>query len=203
MNLKGTYNKIAVDWFKDHKNDDWWVEGTNFFISLLKKGGRVLDVGCGAGVKSKYLLSKSLEVIGIDFSEKFIEIAAKEVPEAKFLLLDMKDINMLGIKFDGIFAQASLLHIAKKDVVDVLFKFVESLAPDGCLYIAVKGLREGGKEEETIEENDYGYKYERFFSFYTMDELKKYLSDLGLNVVYENSKIVGRTNWLQIVAKKL
>jgi SAM-dependent methyltransferase len=203
MNLKDTYNKIAVDWFKDHKNDDWWVEGTNFFISLLKKGGRVLDVGCGAGVKSKYLLGKGLEVTGIDFSEKFIEIAAREVPEAKFLVLDMKDVNNLGIKFDGIFAQASLLHIAKKDVVDVLFKFVERLDPDGYLYIAVKGLREGGKEEETVEENDYGYEYERFFSFYTMDELRKYLSDLGLNVVYENSKIVGRTNWLQIVAKKL
>lgn len=203
MNLKDTYNKIAVDWFKDHKSDDWWVEGTNFFVSLLKKGGRVLDVGCGAGVKSKYLLSKGLEVIGIDFSEKFIDIAAREVPEAKFLVMDMKDVNNLGIKFDGIFAQASLLHIAKRDVVDVLSKFVESLAPDGYLYIAVKGLREGGKEEETVEENDYGYKYERFFSFYTMDELRKYLSDLRLNVVYKNSKIVGRTNWLQIVAKKI
>lgn len=75
MNLKETYNKIADDWFKDHKVDDWWVEGTDQFISLLKPGASVLDVGCGAGLKSKYLSEKGLQVVGIDFSDKFIERA--------------------------------------------------------------------------------------------------------------------------------
>lgn len=202
MNLKDTYNKISNDWYSDHKSDDWWVEGTDIFISMLKNGSTVLDVGCGAGVKSKYLFEKGLTVTGIDFSEKFIEIAKNNVPGAQFFVMDMKEASSLGTKFDSIFAQASLLHIPKKEIRGVLAILVNQLRVGGYLYIAVKGLRPGGKEEEIVKENDYGYDYERFFSFFSMDELKGYLSELKLSIVYENSKIVGRTNWLQIVGKK-
>lgn len=52
MSLKSTYNKIAEDWSKDHRDDDRWQEGTDKFLALLPKGASILDVGCGAGVKS-------------------------------------------------------------------------------------------------------------------------------------------------------
>ncbi len=78
MDLKDTYNKIAEDWHKDHTQDDWWVDGTLKFISLVGVGKEVLDVGCGAGTKSKFLKENGLSVTGIDFSEKMIEIAKRE-----------------------------------------------------------------------------------------------------------------------------
>lgn len=202
MNLKETYDKIANDWYNDHKADDWWVDGTNTFISFLKDSKNVLDVGCGAGVKSKYLSGKGLNVTGIDFSEKLIEIAKREVHGAKFHVMDMRDVSNLGVKFDGIFAQASLLHIPKKEIASVLTGLLSCLISGGYLYVAVKGTRPGGKEEEVLRENDYGYQYERFFSYFTMDELKKHFSDLGLSIVYENSELVGHTTWLQIIGKK-
>ena len=65
--LKDTYNKIAYQWHEDHQNDDWWQAGTNVFISYLHNGQSVLDVGCGGGTKSKYLASKGLKVVGVDF----------------------------------------------------------------------------------------------------------------------------------------
>ncbi len=202
MNLKDTYNRIATDWFNDHKGDDWWVDGTNTFISFLKDKKKILDVGCGAGVKSKYLTGKGLNVTGIDFSEKLIEIAKREVPGAQFHVMDMKDVSNLGIKFDGIFAQASLLHIPKKEISDVLKGLLLCLISGGYLYVAVKGTRPDGKDEEVLKENDYGYQYERFFSYFTLDELKKHFFDLGLSIVYENSELVGKTTWLQIIGKK-
>ena len=58
MNLKETYNKIAEQWRRDHQSDDWWVLGTDKFISLLPNGATVLDVGCGAGTKSKHFSVK-------------------------------------------------------------------------------------------------------------------------------------------------
>jgi len=64
----------------DHKNDIWWLEGTGSFCSLLKKGDKVLDVGCGSGLKSKYLYSKGFDVTGIDLSDKLIDIARRESP---------------------------------------------------------------------------------------------------------------------------
>ena len=202
MNLKDTYNRIATDWFNDHKGDDWLVNGTDTFVSFIKDHKKILDVGCGAGVKSKYLVGKGLNVTGIDFSEKLIEIAKREVPGAQFHVLDMKDVNNLGIQFDGVFAQASLLHIPKKEISTVLKELLSCLASGGYLYVAVKGTRPDGKEEEVLKEDDYGYPYERFFSYFTMDELKKHFVDLKLSIVYENSKLVGKTTWLQIIGKK-
>lgn len=200
--LKSTYNRIAQDWFKDHQEDTWWVNGTDKFISFFNPGSLILDVGCGVGVKSKYLITKGLKVVGIDFSEKMIEIAQKEVPSAIFSVADIIKPLKLKEKFDGIFVQAVLLHIPKKNIKEVLHNLVNSLKPGGYLYIAVKGLKEGQPEEQIIKESDYGYEYERFFSFYTPEELHEYIKELGMDIVYKDIVSVGNTNWIQVIAQK-
>lgn len=206
MNLKDTYNKIAEAWHKDHSSDDWWQEGTNIFISHLKSGPAVLDVGCGGGTKSKYLIAKGLKVTGIDFSENLIEIAKREVPEGKFLVMDVHDIDTLQESFDGIFMQAVLLHIPKKEVEGILKKAAQKLNLNGCLYIAVKEKLEGGVDEETKVDSDYGYDYERFFSYFTVDEFRSWFKNLGLEMIYEDVKPPSRTNrrsnWMQLIGKK-
>ena len=84
MNLAETYNRIAEDWDKDHDNDDWWIEGTDVLISHLPSKGTVLDVGCGSGVKSCYLLEGGFKVTGIDISEKLLDIARRKAPEGEY-----------------------------------------------------------------------------------------------------------------------
>ncbi|HEY5588518.1 MAG TPA: class I SAM-dependent methyltransferase [Candidatus Paceibacterota bacterium] len=205
-NLKNTYNKIAKDWHKDHILDNWWQEGTDKYISYFKKGDSVLDMGCASGVKSKYLIDKGLKVLGIDFSEKFIEIAKKEVLNGNFLVMDINDIDKLTENFDGIFIQAVLLHIPKKEVENILKKAVNKLNKGGYLYVAVKGKKEDGADEEIKNENDYGYEYERFFSYFSIEELKDYFKKVGLKIIYKNisqpSRATRKTNWIQIIGKK-
>ena len=106
--------------------------------------------------------------------------------------------------FDGVFAQASLLHIPKKDAGDVVKKMARRLVLGGLLYIAVKEARAGNPEEEIVKENDYGYEYERFFSYFTMEELERYLADAGLIAVSKsrNPNKSGKTVWLQIIGRK-
>ncbi|MFH1712016.1 MAG: class I SAM-dependent methyltransferase [Patescibacteria group bacterium] len=117
-----TYDNIAEDWHKNHQADDWWVEGTDKFISLLSSGAEVLDVGCGGGTKTKYLLEKGLSVTGIDYSKGQIAICQREVSGAEFFVMNMRDVAELGKKFDAVFAQASLLHIPKAEVQEVIKK---------------------------------------------------------------------------------
>lgn len=85
MNLRETYNTIAEAWHKDHLSDTWWIAGTDCFASLFGNGDSILDVGCGDGMKAKYLTKKGLVVTGIDYAEHMIEIAEREVPSAAFL----------------------------------------------------------------------------------------------------------------------
>ena len=204
MDLKDTYNRIAEDWHRDHIPDTWWEEGTRMFDELLPIGAHILDVGCGSGVKAKYFIEHGMKVTGIDISDKLLEIAKREAPNAEFKELSMFDLDMMPETFDGVFAQASLLHIPKKDAGEVVKKMTGRLTRNGLLYIAVKEKREDKPEEEVAKENDYGYEYERFFSYFTMDELEQYLTEAGLKIVSKlrNPNPSGKTVWLQIIGKK-
>ena len=175
MNLKETYNRIAEDWFKDHHDDTWWQGGTEIFLSKLVPGATILDVGCGAGVKSHYLTNKGFKVTGIDFSDKLVDIARREYPGISFHIVDIYEIDKFQQTFDAVFVQAVLLHIPKDKIKEVLVKLKEKINPNGFLYIAVKGLREDGIEEEIKKENDYRYDDEIFFSYYSLSELEEYL----------------------------
>lgn len=200
MDIKSTYNQIAKDWHNDHQQDDWWCDGTDHFTELFNKGNLILDVGCGSGVKAKYLTDRGLKVVGIDISDKLLKIAKKEVPQAKFYIIDMADVDRLKESFDGIFAQASLLHIAKKDIRKILEKLISKLKPDGYFYATVKENKE--IKEEIVKEKDYGYEYERFFSYYTKEELENYFKDLNMKIVFSIVTNSGKTNWIQIIAQK-
>jgi 2-polyprenyl-3-methyl-5-hydroxy-6-metoxy-1,4-benzoquinol methylase len=202
MDLKSTYNKIAEDWDMDHTRDEWWKEGLQKFTSLLSPGASVLDVGCGSGVKSEILEKKGVKVTGIDFSEKMLEIARRRVPDEEFLLVDLYDLSEFHRKFDGIFAQAVLLHFPKNDVEEVIRLLIEKLNPGGYFYAAVKERRSGERSEEMVKENDYGYEYERFFSYFTLDEMKKYFLDKELEITYNEITHSGRRNWIQIIGRK-
>lgn len=202
MQLKDTYNKIAEDWVRDHDSDTWWQEGTDYFLSLLAPGARVLDVGCGGGIKTNYIAKRGYDATGIDFSEKMIALARKHYPGVGFAVLDMYEADSLTEKFDGIFIQAALLHIPKADVLRVLSKINTLLAPHGLLYIAVKRVRDDGVEEAVKVEHDYGYEYERFFSYFTLEELKEYYAQLNLEVIWDGVHESNQTNWLQIIGRR-
>ena len=202
MDLKSTYNKIAEDWTKDHNDDTWWQEGTNHFLSFLPKGAVILDVGCGAGIKTRYIADRGYAVSGIDFSEKMIEIAGRENPDLEFNVLDVYELEKLNKKYDAVFAQAVLLHIPKARVVEVLNKMKDLLNPEGLLYIAVKGIKDDGVEEKIITENDYGYEYDRFFSYFSPIELRGYFEKLNMQIVWDSEKDRSPTNWFQLIARK-
>jgi 2-polyprenyl-3-methyl-5-hydroxy-6-metoxy-1,4-benzoquinol methylase len=204
MDLKETYNRIGENWNVDHANDVWWIEGTDAFIQSLPQGAHVLDVGCATGLKSKYLIEHGFQVHGIDIADTFIEIAKREVPEGSFQELSMMDLDSLTDTFDGVFAQASLLHIPKKDAGEAVQKMARRLVSQGILYIAVKESKEGLPDEGILKEQSYGFEYERFFSYFTMKELESYLAAAGIAVVSEfrNPSPSGKTVWLQIIGRK-
>ncbi len=203
MDLKSTYNRIAEDWAKDHDKDTWWKRGTDFFLEMVPKNSTILDLGCGAGIKTKYIASKGFPVTGIDFSEKMIEIGKKSAPQLTFEVYDVYEIDKYPKTFDAVFAQAVLLHISKDRIMEVLKKIKSRLNKGGLLYVAVKGIKDNGIEQEIVKESDYGYEYERFFSYYSLSEFKKYTEELKMEIVWEDISSTGKSNWIQIIANKI
>lgn len=63
------------------------------FADDLPVGGRILDVGCGAGEPvARYFVDRGDTVTGIDVSERMLTLARRQVPEATFQRMDMRNL---------------------------------------------------------------------------------------------------------------
>lgn len=202
MDLRETYNLIGEDWHREHEYDDWPNKGRAKFITYLNPGDVVLDIGCGGGTTTRFLLDNGMRVVGMDLSEKMIEVARRQAPEAEFFVGDLRDIEKREGVFDGVLAQAVLLHIPKAEISESLRKLVSKLKNGGHMCIFVKERRPNGPEEEIEERTSYGKTFQRFFSYFTTEEPRELLAGVKMDVVFEDMIPVGHTRWIQIIAKK-
>lgn len=169
----------------------------DFFIDKLN-GDKILDIGCGSGRDAEYFVSKGLDVTGIDLSNRFIEISQAKVPKAKFIKMDMRNINFPVNSFDGIWSMASILHIPKLEVKDTIIKFREVLKTNGIIYLSVK-LGEG----EKFVKRDRYKGLEKFFAFYTESEIADLLKNCGFEIIKLSLyKVPKQDIWIDVFAIK-
>ncbi|PIQ92172.1 MAG: hypothetical protein COV69_03385 [Parcubacteria group bacterium CG11_big_fil_rev_8_21_14_0_20_39_14] len=69
---KEDFDKIAKD-FSDSRYSAWGE--FNIFKDYIKDGDRILDLGCGNGRLIELFKTQDIEYVGVDNSEKLIEIA--------------------------------------------------------------------------------------------------------------------------------
>lgn len=84
------------------------TEAAANFCKLIEKHA-VLDLGCGIGSTIQFLYeSRKIKAVGIDPSEKLLEIAKNECPFAEFVLGAGEKIPLEADKFDAVFAECTL-----------------------------------------------------------------------------------------------
>ena len=128
-----SYDKI-YGWFDEARSREFFEKPwLDLAISYLKSSAKILDLGCGMGEPiGKYFIEQGFDLTGIDGSHKLIELAKMRFTQAKFMVYDMREIN-LNEKFDLIIAWHSLFHLTQ-DQQRTMFKvFVKHLNPNGIL----------------------------------------------------------------------
>lgn len=129
------YNKNAEEFYNGTVNADMSAT-CDKFLKYIKHGGRILDVGCGSGRDSLYFLKRGYEVVSVDASEKMVE-SSSLLTGQKTILMRFDEIRFEN-EFDGIWACASLLHVPKSDIEDILRKLVKGLKTEGILFASFK-----------------------------------------------------------------
>ena len=89
-------------------------------FSLLPdlNGKSILDLGCGFGEHCVEFVNKGAsKVVGIDISEKMLEVAKKENsnPAITYMLLPIEDIEMVDGKFDIVISSLAFHYVEDFD----------------------------------------------------------------------------------------
>jgi len=129
------YNEKADSFVNGTRNVDFSAL-QNEFTSYVKKGGRVLDLGCGSGRDSKAFLDMGYEVVAIDGSLELCRLASEYIGQ-KVTCATFQEYDPEG-KFDGIWACASLLHLSLDDAKAAMKKYAKALSEDGAFYVSYK-----------------------------------------------------------------
>ena len=185
------YNENAADFISRTVDADM-EEMRERFLKYLEKDAFILDAGCGSGRDTKAFLEKSYSVKAIDGSEEICARASAftgiSVKCCRFEELDEIEA------YDGIWACASLLHVDKKNLPEVLGRMYNALKPGGVIYASLKY-----GPGERISDGKY-------YHDVTPKSLEEYFQDAGF--IKEEVFITGdvRENigdrWVNIIARK-
>lgn len=184
---------------------DIYDQSYDFFCSAIKnKKVRILDLGCGPGNITKYLLAKrpGYKIEGIDIAANMISLAEKNNPGASFKIMDCRDIADLDAGYGGIISGFCVPYLSEKDAIKLIQDSYHLLSDSGILYLS---FVEGRKDKSGFQTGSSGDR--SYFYYYQLDDLKKLLDKTGFAIeklyklVYKRSETVSEIHTV-IIAQK-
>jgi ubiquinone/menaquinone biosynthesis C-methylase UbiE len=101
----------------------------------VKKGDRVLDVGCGPGLAATAAIERGASAVGIDFSEAMVDEARCLNPGMEFRVADAHSLPFEDGSFDVVLSNLTVHHLGDPD--KFLAEVFRVLRPGGRLGFTV------------------------------------------------------------------
>ncbi len=171
-----TWNKVASLYQEKFMDMNYYDESYDFICqSIQQNNPKILEIGCGPGNITRYLLSKrpDFQINGIDFSPKMIEFAQKNNPQSKFEVMDAREIKQFNTQFEAIICGFIIPYLTPKDHQKFLLDCFDLLSPNGILYLS---FVEGNTSQSGFKTTKDGDRV--FFHYYDLKTLLKQLTDL-------------------------
>lgn len=178
------YNLIAKDYaatFDSIESEDD-LKFDNIFLSHLKLGSNILDLGCGTGFSTDYFVQKGMKAQGVDLSTSMIDIAKKNYPKLMFLVADMR-IFKPSEMMDAVWAGYSLFHFEQIYLEQTIENIKSYLRPQGIFGLVIQGGSGEIEPQEPFlpEKNIY-------IHLYTKEDMIEILTKQGFEVIDSSVK---------------
>ena len=166
----------------------------NVFLELLPNNAHILDFGCGSGRDTKYFLDRGYQVDAMDGSVELCRVASEYtgIHVKHMFFQELTEVE----KYDGIWACASILHVKKAELPDIIRKMSLATKENGIIYVSFKY-------------GDYeGERNGRYFTNMTEISMKELLDDFP-ELEVEKQWITGDVRagrgderWLNMILRK-
>jgi SAM-dependent methyltransferase len=198
-----SYDKFAAQYAAEAAAMPGWVATEiDAFVSELGGSGRVLEIGSGGGRDALALEKRGISVRRTDISKGFVELLREGGFEADLLdplTDDLADPRRPGVPYDGIWACACLIHVARQDFGTVVGRLAAATRTGGRLHVSV---REGDGED--VSTHGSAAAPRRYVETYWREPaLRSSLTDAGW-IVHEVRHCAGKPDdpWLSVRASR-
>jgi cyclopropane fatty-acyl-phospholipid synthase-like methyltransferase len=106
-------------------------------VSRLQDGGRVLELGCGAGVPDTQRLAARFRVTGVDISAEQVRRARNAVPEAEFVQADFTALELEPESYDAVVSFYAFNHVPRELLAPTFARVHRWLVRGGLLMTAL------------------------------------------------------------------
>lgn len=196
------YDRIAerhLEWAQTTRVEER-ARYADVLFKNLSLSAEVLDLGCGAGVPTTRELAKHFKVTGVDISERQIELARLNVPQAEFVRADITRLDFPPASFDAAVAFYALIHVPREEHPKLL-RDISSWLRSGGLLVATMGTHSvrGDYDEDWLGAPMY-------WSGFDAETNKRLVAEAGLCVISaqdETAMEFGQpVTFLWVVARK-
>lgn len=166
------------------------------FAARLGAGARVLEIGSGGGRDALAMEELGLLVRRTDITPGFVELLRSRGHEADVLDPLVDDLSTRSGPYDAVWANASLLHVARADLPTVLTRLAEVTRAGGLLRFSLKeGDGDGWSTHGAIS-------HPRHFTYWRADAVRDAVAGSGWSDVDIRSGLAGKRSesWLEIAA---
>ena len=162
-----------------------YAESLIEFCQLLPKNAEVLELGCGPGNITKFILDRrdDLEVLATDMAPEMLKLAAINCSLANYRLMDSREIFTLEEKYDAIVCGFIFPYLTKGELANFVKDAAERLNENGIIYISTMIKEEGGGV--FISTSSDG-QYTLPINYHDRNYLKENLFENGFTVLHEN-----------------
>ena len=169
---------------------DDWLEPFDEIIMGAERP--ILDLGCGGGNDTLYLLKKGKKVVACDQSERAIRRMRKNFPE----ITETKCFNMLdGLafpedSFEVVIADLSLHYFTEKDTAFIISELQRILIPGGHLLLRVNSVNDvnhGAGQGKEVEPHLYESEAGTLKRFFDESDIRKFFKEYKIDYLKEET----------------
>ncbi len=162
-------------------------------LAMIPAGGRVLDLGCGAGLVTAELARRA-RTIGLDVSSGQLALARRNAPDAVFVRADIAEVAFAPASFAVVAAFWSLIHVRRDRHAEVLGRVRTWLRPGG-LFVGTLGSGDNPEER-----NPDFFGAPMYWSHFDAEVNRRLLDEAGFATVEAEEREDADENHLWVVA---
>lgn len=167
-----TWNNLASLYQDKFMGLDLYNDSYDYICSsIAKPNAKLLEIGCGPGNITKYLLGKrpDFDIFGTDIAPGMVELARQNNPTAEIAVMDSRHINLLDTKFDGIVGGFCLPYLSQSECFELISAAYSLLNDNGLLYLS---FVEGDPDKSGFKAGSGGRVY---FYYHPLSEIESQL----------------------------